>query len=730
MFLFIISFLLVFVSSYFITSIIAPKKSILGFIYLSLIAFAQIVLTFEILSLFSAIKEFWVLGFNILFLTISVHFWNKNSRPLWSLGCDEFRNRLLNSLKLDKSLMWLYVGFLTFIIVTLILCALLPITNADAHGYHVARSVFWVLQGNLNHFDVADIRDLCLPINSEILYSWVLLFVKKDVFLGFFSFTGYLLSIIAVYNILGLLGYCTRRKLWVIFILSSFASVIVQASSTETDIIIAGLVSSSILLFWYALKNDKKVPIFMASLAYALAIGTKTTSIIAIPGTGLFLLALCLYFKKYKPLIMFLGFGIINFLIFSAYNYILNYIQFSNFMGPSSFIVVSKNYYGIKGAISNFIKYIFMFIDFTGFRWGDYITTNVMNLRTSILNFLHIGYIKDGLYTTPFVINHYLLEPVMGAGILGFLVYLPSIIWSIIKPAFQPKFKKNWFIFAFAILFITNILIMSYLLAYMSFSTRFVMSFIVISAPVLVNSYLSNKNPLKYIIIAFSLFYLICVSTHLWARPFSKIGKILIAHPSLTYLREIALCKNFDKDPKYTNGICILTERIKKSFPPDTRILVFANTADGIFLLKSLEFYGYNIDMRTLEDASKINFDKYNLVITTNAGQIATFIKDYQQRKNSYRTVGNAIYFSPKVLVPCYYIQNPNLANVRNKESHSPYQVKCAMSLNFIEKNHLEMIGISGLLDSKKNEEDEEYYVIYKNTKLPLNFKKIDLKKN
>lgn len=618
--------------------------------------------------------------------------------------------------------MWLYVGFCTFIIVTSILCLLLPISNADAQAYHVARSVFWVLQGSLNHFDVADIRNLCLPINSEILYSWVILFVKRDVFLGFFSFVGYLLSIVSIYNILGLLGYCTRRKLWVIFILSSFASVIVQASSTETDIIIAGLISSSIFLFWYALKNNKKTPIYMASLAYAIAIGTKTTSIIAIPGVGLFLLALCFYFKKYKPLAWFFGFGIINFLIFSSYNYILNYIQFSNIFGSQSFIVVSKNYYGIKGAISSFIKHLFMFIDFTGFRWGDYLTPTITHLRNSILNFVHLGNIKDGLYTTPFMVNRFLLEPLMGTGILGFLIYLPSVAWALIKPIFKHKSKKTWFIFAFAILFIVNVLIMSYVLAYMSFNTRFLMSFIVLSSPILVNSYLSNKNPLKYIIIIFSLFYLICVSTHLWSRPFAKLGRVLMAHPSITYLRGIVLCKDFEKVPEYSNSACILADRIKKSFPQDTKILAFISTSDKIFTLKSLEFSGYKIDLRTLEDASKIDFNNYNYVISTNKGQTATYIKDYEQRKNSYKMIGNSIYFDRKVLVPCYYVSNPNLKNISSKESLYPYDVKCAMSRNFLDKNHLEMIGISGLVNSTSK--SKEYYIIYRNTKLPLKFNK------
>ncbi|MEI8128414.1 MAG: hypothetical protein WCG95_02245 [bacterium] len=713
---------MIFISSYFLTSILEPKKNILGLIYLFLIAFAQIVLTFEILSLFTAINQIWVLILNVLFFTSSMYFWQKKSKPCWSLDCGNFRNRVINSFKLDKSLMWLYVGFCAFLIVTFILCLVLPITNSDAQAYHVARSVFWVLQGSLNHFDVADIRNLCLPINSEILYSWVLLFIKKDALLGFFSFVGYFLSIISIYNILGLLGYSTRKKLWVIFIISSFSSVIVQVSSTETDIIIAGLILSSIFLFWYALKHDKKIPVFMSSLAYALAIGTKTTSLIALPGVGLFLLALCFYFKKYKPLALFLGFGIINFLIFSAYNYILNYIQFSNFMGSTSFMVVSKNYYGIKGLISNFIKYIFMFFDFTGFRWSDYIGPNLTILRDSILKFLHLGYIQDGLYTTPYVVNRLLLEPIMGAGILGFLVYLPCVIRAILNPLFKSKSKKSWFLFVFAVLFIVNMLILSYLLAYMSFSVRFVMSFMLISSPILVYSYLSKKNILKYIIIAFSLFYLMGVSTHLWARPFVKIVRTLIEHPSLTYLREVAQCKTYEKIPQYSSGACPLRHRLQKSFPKDTKILAFLSTSDSIYLLKSLELDGFKIDVRTMEDVKKIDFSKYNIIISTNKGQSATFVKDYEQRKNDYKIIKKKIFITKYNPVPCIYVQNPNILNSKNKEASYPFKVRCAMSKDFLKEKNLELIGITGLVESKA--EDFDYYTIYRNTKLPLKFKK------
>lgn len=711
MLLFLISFVLVLVSSYLITSITAPKKSILGLIYLALISFAQIVFTFEILSLFNAIKQFGVLGVNLLFLAGSVFAWQKMSRPLWSLDSGEFFKRVKNSFKLDKSLIWLFIGFLIFIISALILSSMLPVTSADGQGYHVVRSLFWVMQGSLKHFEVSDIRALCLPINSEILYSWVFLFVKKDLGLGLFSFFGYIIAMVSVYNIIGYLGYSTRKKLWVIFILSSFPCVLVQPSGTETDLVIAALISSSVLLFWYALKNNKKTPVFMASLAYALAIGTKTTSIIAIPGVGLFLLWLCRYHKNYKPLGYFLGFGLVNFLVFSSYNYILNFIQFGNFMGSEGFIIVSKNYYGIKGMFSNVIKNLFLLFDFTGYTWSKIFGPHILNLRASILSFWGLDNIKNGLFTNQIEINNTLLEPLMGVGVIGILTFIPCLIFSMIRPLFKIKSRKNKFLLAFALVFIINVIIMSYLLAYMDYSVRFIMTYIVLSAPILGYSYFSNRNPLKYILVYFALFDLIFVSTHLWARPFVNITKILNLHPSISYVRDVALCKTYVMYPEYTNEMCAVSKELTRHFMPENRILAFIDTADNIYMLKMLEFLGYKIDFRNMEYSDKINFDKYNILIVSNEGQVSSIIRRYE-----HKNIGANI-----ESINCKYIPNPNLNNIQYKEAKYPYETNCKFSDDFLNLNHFRAIAKAGIINPKIK--DFNYYLIYVSTKHPPNLK-------
>lgn len=722
MILFFISFVLVFVSSYFITSILSPKKSSLGLIYIFLLAFAQLVLTFEVLSLFSAIKEIWVILFNIVFCVGSAVVWKKYGGPCWSLEFSNFRNKLNNSLKLDKSLMWLYVGFLVLIISAIFLNAIMPITNADAQGYHVARSLFWVFQGNLNHFTVADIRALCLPINSEILYAWVILFIKKDIFFGYFSFVGFILSIVSLYNILNYMGFCTRRKLWIIFILSSFASVLVQLSATETDIIIAGLVSSSIFLFWYALKNEKLVPIFMAALAYALAVGTKTPSIMAIPAIGLFFIGLSFYYKRFKPLGFFAVFSILNFMIFASYNYILNFIDFGNFFGADSFMVVSKNYYGLRAVPANFIKYIFMFFDFTGFKWSDYLGPHFMHMRSAILEAIHSKYIYDGIYTSGYDFQRTLLEPMMGTGILGFILYLPCLIWSFIKPIFNYKLHKVRWLLIFATIFVVNILVLSYLLGYMTFSVRFVMFFIVLSAPIIAYSYFKKSNPLKFIFVMFAMYYLVLVSTHLWARPVSQIGKLFLHGASVDEVRLRATCKNYNKNTVYENGSCLLKFRLQHHFKPGTRILAFINSADAIYILKTLQFEGYPIDFGLMEDADKIDFNKYNIVVSTNQGQTSTNVRHFAQRKNECKFEKNKLIIYDDTLVPCYYMSNILLENTGFDFDNHPYQVHCALSQNFLDKQNLVPIGYAGVIKPKIHE--TSYFVIYLNKNLPVNWTK------
>ncbi|MCQ2788985.1 MAG: hypothetical protein MJ229_01270 [bacterium] len=566
------------------------------------------------------------------------------------------------------------------------------VNNGDAESYHVVRAILWATNHNLLHASFPDIRAICLPINSELIYTWIIVFTKNDRFLGFVGLAGYLLSIFSIFNICSLLKMSLRRKLWIIFILSSFASVIVQASGTETDIIIAGLITSSIYLFWTYLKTQNVPALFISALSYAIAVGTKTTALIAIPATLLFLIAICYFEKKSNnEIAKFTGIFCIFFIIFSAYNYILNYIDFQNFTTTKSFLTVSKNYYGIKGTIATFIKHLFLFIDFTGIENSNYLLPYLTTFKTTVLKLFHVANIPDGFYSSNKYFQSTLIEPMMGAGILGFLVYIPSVILSLIKPLKKSN-KRTKNLFMFGTMLLINIFVLSSILCFMTYSIRFLMSFMVISAPILAYSYFRKNKILKifkYIVVLISAYYLCFVSTNLWGRPLYSIY-LIKKHEKIAFSEIGYFLKSHFLDSKDF----YLTAKNLEKITLKNHILLLTD-ADGItyYVLKQ-KLINPNIDIKTIENDT-LDFSKYNVIITDNSGQVSTTIKNFKT---------NAL--EDKLNTTCGYGFNKQIP----KSIKQPFESVCIVKPEYFEENNFKLYQEIKVKDLENNVKD---YLIF-----------------
>ena len=650
---------MVLVSSYLTASVLSPKTEEnkpygpAPFLYTLLIMFSQVVLTFEVLSLFKAITEINVLILNAGFFVSSIILWIKKDKPLYIPQIKEKTKEIWKALKRDKILMIMSFGFLFLMLLVILMDAFLPVTGGDALTYHLNRASYWMHQGSLNHFVISDDRNLVMPINSEILYLWNLLFFKTDIGLYYISFIGYIASVFCIFNILEYFNFTKRRILWSIFILSSFASVIVEITSLETDVLIAGLVLSSITLFLYALKERKISMLVFSALSYALAMGTKSPAVIAFPGAFLLMSYFAYKSEKkefYKPLLAYLVFLFITFMIFSSYNYILNFIDFGNPLGSESARAVHGFRGGIKAFIANYIKYIFMLFDFSGFRYSEYVGEHILNARESLLSFLHIPMDLGVEMSDNNEINNRLLNVKTGAGILGFLVFLPSLIVSIVLGICKRHSKKLQVVLVFGLMFLINVACLSFSIAYMVFSVRFLTFLIVLSSPVLVLSYIKKTNLVKLLILFFAMSYYLVISLHMTNKDVYDAILTIKRSKTLAEAREQIRCSVLPGFYGRTS-YCYLRDEVIKKLPHGTKIALFPNNIDTTYILNMLNSHGYKIDTLLPENAPNYKYDGYDFIITT---------------KEDYTVSSLLLNRKTKYIKPDYTVDKNKVVHVKN----------------------------------------------------------------
>ena len=595
--------------SYYISSIFNKG------VYLFLLFFSFVVLNIEILSLFKGIADVNILILTLIEFLICHFIWIKKGRPLLKVDIKEFLLNLKKALIEDKSLILLSLFYVFMIILSFFLAGFSPVNEPDAQGYHALRSLFWVKDGFIHHFETADVRCHSMPINSELFYVWVLSLGKNDCIFGLLEYFSYFLLIFSSYKIMELINIDFNKRIWAILIFSSFAGVISQISSTQTDLIIGSLFCLSMYLFLEFKKGNKDISLlYFSSLSLALSFGVKSTGVMgSIPIVIWYLIELR---KDIKSFIKFFLFLIINFLILSSYNYWLNLINYGNAFGAATILNEHRLNGNIsEGAVSNLIKYFLYLFDFSGLSLVYLFSPLYDNFVQALFNFLHID---PYLYSNGEIprLNATLSEQVTGLGVLGFLLLLPCYI----KSLFDKNLRK------FPVIFIFQAVILSCTIIYFPSSIRFFIAYVSILIPVLTLSYKNRFYKLPIIIIA--LFYMIYTPLFLVQRPFLKIKKEFKNSQNIKTLTDNIRDVRYDFyliSKKQT----VLKDELK-NLSDNKKTGLFLNESFMAYTIKHLEFEnGIKIDLLTLSNNNDLS--KYDYLVIENYMQGITTIKDFSE---------------------------------------------------------------------------------------------------
>ena len=561
--------------------------------------FAFVILNIEILSLFKGISGQNILILTILEFLIVGFIWFKNKKIPSTSNFKGFLIELKKSLLADKSLLFLTFALIFMLFISFLL-SFTPPNEADASSYHCLRSLFWAKDGFISHFEIADIRCHSMPINSELFYVWILSLSKNDLGFGLLQFFSYFLLIISSFKIMEFYEIDFNKRIWSILIFSSFAGVISQISSTQTDLLVGSLLTTSFYLILEFKKQNKLNFLYFASLSMAISFGVKSTGIIAsIP------LLIWYIFLLRKEFIKYFLFLILNFSIFSSYNYILNLINYSSPLGSKSALLGHGFWGGFGAIVANFIRYIFQFFDFSGFTLGFYINKFLLSAQAAAIEFFNIP--RDlgenvGLNFT----NISMTEQVLGFGILGFLVFLPSSIIGF----FNKKLR------IFSIIFWAMILTLSFSIAYMIYSIRFIVTFVAFSIPLISLTYFKKMNLYKFFIILFAIFYLGYASLFLSQRPMYHLKKEFQKTPDIKLIQNKMRDLNYKFYPSF-NEAYTMKSAVEPICKNNSKIAIFASNGYMLYSTKFLEFNNScKIDTLNILHIRNYDLSNYDYIIT------------------------------------------------------------------------------------------------------------------
>jgi len=484
---------------------------------------AQIILTFEFLSLLKAIDLYNVLKVNAVVFLFALVFWHiKNKPKLVNCHCERSKEWIAASrlkpllamtnynfktikteLKKDKILFALSIFFLISLIASLFLAFYAPVNLWDSMTYHTARVAFWIQNKSLAHFETSSIRQVMFPPNAEIFYLWPLVFIKKDFLAGMAQFISFCGSLWVLTSFLSYIKISKKRILWAVFIFASLPEIILQASSTQNDLVLGFFLFASLYLFIYGVREKEKISLIMSAMAIGISMGIKGSVFMFLPILGIIYTVISVRSEKkqfYKPLLLCGSWTVLFFLLLSSYNYILNYLEFRNPLGLESYM----DFYmppdkSIQSFIANIIRYNLAFIDFTGIEAAKILSLPFLFLKNILFGIFRLSENQGLIYADINFLNTKIHENFATYGPIGFLLFIPLVLRNGFKNIFS-KTDKIRTIALFALIPLIFIPILATLLGFTLWNMRYFTTAMVLCAPLFALSYSHKLKPLKLVI--------------------------------------------------------------------------------------------------------------------------------------------------------------------------------------------------------------------------------------
>lgn len=236
-----------------------------------------------------------------------------------------------------------------------------PPNNWDSMTYHLARITAWISQQSLSHFPTHIVRQVYQPPFAEFVTLHVNLLSLNDYFSNAVQFVFLIFCLIVLLSLLELIGLKHQFGWIAMALLISIPEVILQASSTQNDIVVSFFILSATLFAIKSLKKNGLNNYIFLGFSVGFAILTKGTAYIFLAPVLLFfavaVLVKTIKSRKYSYIIFSIAAALIAIAINTGHYY-RNYQMSGHILGVSE-AEHSRYANEITGPdifVSNFIK--------------------------------------------------------------------------------------------------------------------------------------------------------------------------------------------------------------------------------------------------------------------------------------------------------------------------------------------------------------------------------------
>ncbi|MBY8873714.1 hypothetical protein K7640_17920 [Micromonospora sp. PLK6-60] len=172
---------------------------------------------------------------------------------------------------------------LAVVLVELVVALLAAPNNFDSQTYHLPKVEHWVAQRSLEFWPTAIHRQVTIPPGAEYLLLHLRLLTGGDGLHNLVQWAAALGCLLAVTRVTAQLGGGRRAQLLTAFVLATTPMVVLQATSTQTDLVVAAWAAGAATLALDGLRRRAGLGSLLAlGAATGLTALTKTSGLIAV----------------------------------------------------------------------------------------------------------------------------------------------------------------------------------------------------------------------------------------------------------------------------------------------------------------------------------------------------------------------------------------------------------------------------------------------------------------